>query len=695
MMNMDQVHVHESLKKLGEDRKYIFYFVFMFFQNNFLTDKPLYDFYYVLNNAFDKEDKKHVIINDKLKQNGEYTYIKQLFDNLRGILNEWKNILKIFKLHYKNNNSYCNYLNFWMHNKIITKNFPEETIHDIYNEWDILNKEISTNDTCYRKNFHMSEDKFKKKKKLFEFLEYYEYIKDKMSYEGLINREKYCDYIRSIFALYYEIINENNNNPYNIYGKELENFKNIFNYVELSELIFKCPNNCRSFLNRSVGEKVCSLNEPLEKFVKDIISSCNIDENSTLDESIGVISEYINVSQQLMLQTKYEEFNKEITMNDYVNYNTYCSKILPLNSKYCGIFDLCIKISRNLSNLGTNENLKNEKHVDRCIYFLFWTYYEIYKIFHMEKKNIHNIPEAIELLKITNNINHELTKENLHNISKGVHPYNNLSGTRPSDYYKLINYTPCTYYINCDLKECIEKKHLFDFFKNSESIKDIIISNTNSCNYYSKYLDYIITLYKKYRYDNDGYDCCLWGTCANYFNCDADNNPNKIKFKCSTEISRSSSLNNLHDGSSKNSIEDYLFADTRVKKTLENLKCYRRSNRGDYISDEIVCEDNAPLDKDINVIKKKIQVIQPGSINFPYYDVIIYIIFTVLGTFLIFFIYYKFTPLGLFLQRKFAKRRKTKYSLQKEHIGEDIKFKEKYENANSASVQPRIAYHPE
>ncbi|KMZ91865.1 hypothetical protein PVMG_00738 [Plasmodium vivax Mauritania I] len=113
---------------------------------------------------------------------------------------------------------------------------------------------------------------------------------------------------------------------------------------------------------------------------------------------------------------------------------------------------------------------------------------------------------------------------------------------------EIINYkaysthNPCFFNYNCKFSECREMKHLYEYFKDYETIKNKINCDQRKNDEYFKYLKYISSIYNKHK-DEEG--CCSWGTkmCPYYFlQCNEAYDPRKLiralELGNSTECSR-------------------------------------------------------------------------------------------------------------------------------------------------------------
>ncbi|KMZ83310.1 hypothetical protein PVBG_06373 [Plasmodium vivax Brazil I] len=99
---------------------------------------------------------------------------------------------------------------------------------------------------------------------------------------------------------------------------------------------------------------------------------------------------------------------------------------------------------------------------------------------------------------------------------------------------EIINYkaysthNPCFFNYNCKFSECREMKHLYEYFKDYETIKNKINCDQRKNDEYFKYLKYISSIYNKHK-DEEG--CCSWGAnmCPYYFlQCDEAYDPRKL-----------------------------------------------------------------------------------------------------------------------------------------------------------------------
>ncbi|GAB70048.1 hypothetical protein PCYB_007970, partial [Plasmodium cynomolgi strain B] len=95
--------------------------------------------------------------------------------------------------------------------------------------WDKINEVfVKSKNKCSHKNFWVSENAFIKKKNLFDFIEYYDSIKSKLVELDTSEKEKYCEYIKKNFELYFVMKHEDSCKNTSVYDEEKSIFKTKF-----------------------------------------------------------------------------------------------------------------------------------------------------------------------------------------------------------------------------------------------------------------------------------------------------------------------------------------------------------------------------------------------------------------------------------------------------------------------------------
>ncbi|SBT83448.1 PIR protein [Plasmodium ovale] len=202
--------------------------------------------------------------------------------------------------------------------------------------------------------------------------------------------------------------------------------------------------------------------------------------------------------------TSYKVYEKLNNSSSFPGVCTYCTNVTSVERKYKGITEFCCEMEKNLINL--NKILDNiQDRTERCRYFNFWFYYQIWKRFTSTQTIAH--PESLisRLTYVWGDINNKLQ----------------------------LNECSFFYHDNISLDKWKEMKDLHDFFKNYNFIETNILTFGDKCQSYKNYIEYNDRLYKKYHTE-----CCISkkNNKENYFNCDEKYNPSNLLSKLRCEI---------------------------------------------------------------------------------------------------------------------------------------------------------------
>ncbi|GAB69420.1 CYIR protein, partial [Plasmodium cynomolgi strain B] len=156
------------------------------------------------------------------------------------------------------------------------------------------------------------------------------------------------------------------------------------------------------------------------------------------------------------------------------------------------------KIKRNVKALN---NIKVEKEYrENCLNYKYWIFGEIWKLYDVEKPS-HTISDiTTEFMKLNGCFKGGISR-----------------GCQFIFIYKDIN----------DLILLLEKRNLYDYFKNYSKIKESVCKKENK-DLFEKYLKSISETYKKHHVQEK---CCDWGAsyCPDYFlSCDYVYNPSRL-----------------------------------------------------------------------------------------------------------------------------------------------------------------------
>ncbi|SBT00318.1 PIR Superfamily Protein [Plasmodium ovale curtisi] len=281
-----------SLKKLVED-------------DTFLRNVQLNKFYNYFNLSYGGYVNNYRKYDNILENIMHYAmYIGALNNKLQLILNDWNKLFQNSEKSYKNIN-YCDYLNYWLYDKLINTNLDSNI----------------------------------KKKTLFEFFEYYDSIKDKLRNKMNKKNNQYCDYIRDSFKLYNEMKKENVYDKYS--DKICQTEKEQEKYLEDRLQLDKKENNLplvgaegeleyKSLLEKLAAYKIyevynrkeniddyccyCDDIFMLEKDYPGINELCFIRDN---DAVVKLLNAGYNISSKIRINHCYTYYNPKINFGEW------------------------------------------------------------------------------------------------------------------------------------------------------------------------------------------------------------------------------------------------------------------------------------------------------------------------------------------------------------------------------------------
>lgn len=193
----------------------------------------------------------------ELKSSNVNANICNIWGNVKNILNRWDSEYGNYRS--LSSNKKCDYLNYWLYDKLnVIDDFTD--VFSLYSAWQhYVSSTSEIKEKCYAKFYNgFTKEQFKSKKKLYDFLEYYNTIKDKIINGTAKNKNGYCDYTENIFQLYKEILY---NNIAYVYSEDINNFQKIFmsNDRDLSFVSRECPGRCLHLVfnqnNRNLSPK--------------------------------------------------------------------------------------------------------------------------------------------------------------------------------------------------------------------------------------------------------------------------------------------------------------------------------------------------------------------------------------------------------------------------------------------------------
>ncbi|SBT58576.1 PIR Superfamily Protein [Plasmodium ovale wallikeri] len=591
---------------------------------------PLYVFYESLNALYQKNSTFSCDPRELKISNGN-AHICNIWGNVKNILNRWDSEYGNYRG--LSSNKKCDYLNYWLYDKLnVIDDFTD--VFSFYNAWQhYVSSNSEIKEKCYAKFYNgFTKEKFKKKKKLYDFLEYYNSIKDKILKGTAKNKKGYCDYIENIFQLYKEILY---NNIAHVYSEDINNFQKIFmlNNRELSFVSRECPGRCLHLVFNQNNRNLCPRELEELKSLKTKEKTCEIRNNVAIVKA-GDNPDYDDILNDSPAYKIYKKLNEE---NKYCGYNGYCIKINAHENSYPGISKLCTDIVENLVKLPEIEDAGDRNQ--RCLYYMYWIYDKINNMPISKSKNIGDYPVVHELFDVVNKVNHILEK------NKQCYFDYNLEST---------------------IQGLSEMKYLHDYFNIYDHVKDKLSSLSDkkkSC----EYITHINTIYEKYIVS-----CChCYGSndiichedCPNYFKCDEEKNP----FKLYSDLNCVSILNkNIKKIDKPVTVDNYVKWLTKISH--ENPELLKPRNTHNSNTSKSM-HNNSTYD--------------------PFYAAMI-ISFSFLGILFTFFLFYKFTPIESYIHRKGLSKKYIKHDFQDVYeLEKDTKIQRK----NTRNKRLQIKYH--
>ncbi|SBT02386.1 PIR Superfamily Protein [Plasmodium ovale curtisi] len=485
------------------------------------------------------------------------------------VIEGWDEYLQTFRsFGIKDNSVCCDHMIHWLYGKVKDDSSNVIDLYKLYNKLGPLLEKKCLDKNTPEKSFKIfvkthNKKILKDKKELYDFLEYFDNVKRILNRIYNKKKDKYCTYLKYILSLYTEM---KLNNFQKMYDKEIEYFEQKFKevFTELPLLEKNCPGD---YLNLVFDKENNTLRELKHEKGKESLKKTAVEYKDTeialTDKTSHGMSAYEDILKEFSSSKIYEKLNSNVDIKEY--YST-CKDILKLEKLFPGSVYLCEKLSRNIRNSISYISSNEENDHDRCLYFIFWTYDEIKKIYNGKIRKIFETPLFVELVKVANNIYYELSGNDVRinseliqnefrnkaelvrnllskdpKINKNIPNKNEVMKERFVRKNELFKYKPCFYSFDCGFDECTEMKDLFDYFKNYDSMETKASILTNKRMLFCKYIMYINILYEKYISK-----CCTCffrsekciDDCPDYFKCNQLYNPYNLytTLKCNAVL---------------------------------------------------------------------------------------------------------------------------------------------------------------
>ncbi|KMZ88453.1 variable surface protein Vir12/24 [Plasmodium vivax Brazil I] len=546
------------------------------------------------------------------------------------IMNNWDNgILGLFNSNDRDTSKLCDYTFYWLYGKLVEYNFDSSDIKWLYNKLSSFMK-----NKCFTK----IDEKFN--------------IKKVYDLEELKKKKELYDFVE-----YYKNLKD----VWNV-GNDGNNKK----YCEYTKYILE--------LFKEMGKKKCSLlyKYEIEHFEKEIIdkdeefqfilNKCTDIENGRelyKKNNIHCLEGNVpaNGSEDVLGGLSSYHIYKELDNEDSINtYESYCTNIETTVGNKSDVKKLCQKIIRNLRNMYKIQD--KEERNECCLYFNYWLHDQIKKIFGNNLENDKNKNDALKLLELQFPINNELSRHD------------------------------CYYSFNNKLDEWEEIMYLIYYFKNYDTIKSNTPSDQDKRKQYCDYFNKIKNLFEKHI----NYCCtcftnpseyCL-SNCPKYFKCDKQYYPIDL-----IEILQCGGKTPTGN------------AETLFKSVTIDHKAYLLSNKSNNPQKSKSIESSEPVESSKSV--KSSEPDEPNENDTSLKDIFHELTSDPFNLFgmgglsfvaisLLFFVFYKFTPIGSSMNRKSARQQKFNQSVHYNNMQQELVYDSEPQNMNPRKKRIRIAY---
>lgn len=266
--------LNNKKKNFNNNKNFIFYiYIFIYLYQPNSDDKiKLKKFYELLSefNGSNNEsncDKENKYLLKKKKE------ICELLGSVENILEKWEGIYATYNG--LDPIKSCNYFNYWLYEKLRIIDATPCDIEAFYQLWhDLVTKTPLKGKACNQKEYlGYNKEELGIKKKIFDFIEYYNEIRSKLSEAANNKNKEYCQYVKGIFQLYKIMKQEVN---FKTYREELNIFRKIFSSdSEIDFLKEKCPDECLGFVFNEKLKTLCPFeDEPVPETVKGNLRAC-------------------------------------------------------------------------------------------------------------------------------------------------------------------------------------------------------------------------------------------------------------------------------------------------------------------------------------------------------------------------------------------------------------------------------------
>ncbi|EDL42287.1 variable surface protein Vir22/23-related [Plasmodium vivax] len=435
-------------------------------EDNILYKVPLHLLYSLLDEKYSDSDsyeicKKQLETYDGEQKDGVLSFCRQLESIFHYRYSAWSSLFQ------SDHTMFCDSLNYWFHNKIKDSQFSINAIEFLYRALEEIIKGDNVKSQCdVKRHMYFSREELENKKKLYDFLLYYEILKKALQASKHSKKDKYCSYLWAIFSLYVKVNHDNTLKKDSVYSEERAKFKEIVinGDSKLDLLKEKCPDRCLDLLLTPENTNVCSLEE--NNYIK------YLPENVWLEDNTKKVYKSL-----LQDEFKYRSsLNRFYTHLDHVVYTCdHPEKPISGRSENNTQKHTC-KVKRINEIADYIEPICNFYGIsyDKCSDYLLYWLYGVIEESNLTSFQIHEVFNEIDILK-------KNTKCFKDGNKKFIEKFQKIFNT-----HVLRN-----------------KKLLHDFTEHYDNIKNLL-SNANQTNkeIYCKYVKYYFELYRRMKKQN-------------------------------------------------------------------------------------------------------------------------------------------------------------------------------------------------
>ncbi|VUZ99693.1 PIR protein [Plasmodium vivax] len=266
----------------------------------------------------------------------------------------------------------CQYMSYWLYDNVIRTSDNLTLFKGLYYILGAFtNSRNHYFNNCTLNNFNMDRNTFKKKHILYEFLESYDDMKNKIDSQNELYTPLYCKRVKEYFN-FYNLIKDNCINDTCEYSNDLQNFKNKINKPEELTFIYeKCSDDNKKcqYMSHWLYDKVISITKGTD-LVSNFYAALFMFSSSNKDNFKNCTLTKFNVDKEIFNKKhilyefleSYDDIKKKIFLEGNLNVQPYCKHIKENFGAFTNsrnhYFNNCT-----LNNFNMDRNTFKKKHI--------------------------------------------------------------------------------------------------------------------------------------------------------------------------------------------------------------------------------------------------------------------------------------------------------------------------------------------